>query len=444
MKLSPFPQALFLFALAAILIGCAKEKEDLSQVQPVQEPAIYKIPVEDLRTGQILAKNAQIQCEPGAECSPSVGLLGIAVDDKDAGQCSASLIGDDLVVTNSHCVPDDIKKVGASCEKRLWLHFVPDSRYESQLECEKVLAVSLPKGSTKNPDYAVLKMKQKSARPVFSYSRKGFENNELVKLHRVNPTRVEGKMAGNLGTTHCKAKYDSSVVERFFDPLALVSLFVDCRVIQGNSGGPIQAQDGTIRGVIFAFLDQDFIRERAARTPFTLLDDSIEHLNLGSNFACLDDDFFGKAPLVCAQEAERWNQKRRLIGAQLDGAVKDEFYREISSPDQSSPLQQMVLFRPVFERFGEPTQIMGAGTEVRAVPSCVKRELQAPTKTFVKLPKNWIIVEKFNSYMERSVKLQAEGDVSIIRYTLSPQKDGSYLLVNDDSNEETRLALCAN
>lgn len=444
MKLSPFPQALFLLLLSALLIGCAKEKEDVSQATPGQEVAIYKIPVEDLKAGQILAKNASIQCEPGAECSPSVGLLGIAVDDKDAGQCSASLIGEDLVVTNSHCVPDDIKKVGASCEKRLWLHFVPDSRYESELECEKVLAVSLQKGSTKNPDYAVLKMKQKSKRPVFSYSRKGFENRELVKLHRVNPTRVEGKMSGNLGTTHCKAKYDSSVVERFFDSLALVSLFVDCRVIQGNSGGPIQAQDGTIRGVIFAFLDQDFIRERAARTPYTELEDSIEHLNLGSNFACLEDEFFGKAPAACAQEAERWNQKRRVIGAQLDNSVKDEFYREMANQLKNSSVQQILLFRPVFERFGEPTQIMGAGTEVRAVPACVKKPIQASFQSYLALPKNWVIVEKFNSYMERSVKLQAEGDAENTRIQLMPQKDGTYLLSMGENSEETRLSLCAN
>ncbi len=440
MKLSPFPQSLIVLALAALLIGCADEREESSAPSPT-EGAVYKIPVEDLKTGQILAKNASVHCEEGKECSPSVGLLGIAYGDKNAGQCSASLIGDNIVVTNSHCVPDDLKKVGASCNKRIWLHFVPDARYESVLECDQVLAVSIDPGSTKSPDYAVLKMKQSSARPKFNYSRDGFQNQETIKLHRVNPIHQKGKMSGALGTSNCQAKYDTSVVERFFDPYALVSLFVNCKVIPGNSGGPIQAQDGKIRGVIFAFVDHDFLRERAARTPYTEMSESLENLNLGSNFACLDDDFFGQAPSFCRQESDRWDQKKKQIVAQLDNAVETEFYREMAKR-LSPELQTKISFRPVLEKFGESTNILGAGTEVKATVACIKRDLGSSFSFSISLPDHWVIVEKFTPFMEKKLTLQSEG--ATVQYQVDLTRDGrGYVLrSNLDKDGPTPIKMC--
>lgn len=70
---------------------------------------------QSLLAAQRRAMNAQLTCE-GGRCHQSVGLVTIVNKEENgwgAGQCTGSLIAPDVVATNGHCIPMDIKDAGA-------------------------------------------------------------------------------------------------------------------------------------------------------------------------------------------------------------------------------------------------------------------------------------------------------------------------------------------
>jgi len=355
------PALLLCFSALALLPACAKKKEATGP-----SSTIYTIPAENLNDAQRLAKNASVSCE--GECSPSTGLLAIA-NPTNGGQCTASLIGEDLVVTNSHCVAEDIKAPGSSCRGRLWLHFAADAsrpNYDSRLECEKVLYASPEDGAISSPDYAYLKLAKPSNRPTLRLSRAGFANEESYTLHKVNPSRLPGKISGTLGSTNCRAIYNSDIVTGFFHSQATVAMLSDCTVIQGNSGGPVLASDGSVRAVIFGFIQPDLLRRRITQLKSAKLKEGLAPLNLAANFACLrspDDATGERLPRTCQNLTTFEEARRNETTAQSAAQMLEAF--------QLDTAFAMAQKYPGIDWTADITNT-DQGMELRPVPYCVR------------------------------------------------------------------------
>ncbi len=298
------------FAKAA---PAATAKDPSKPADPVAEEK------EVLNHAQIDAKNALITCKNN-DCDPSVGLLSIVSkreDDWGAGTCTASLIGSDILVTNGHCIPDDLKNPGSSCKNRLWITFGDDPahpEYDKQIRCGKVL-FSNSDGSTGGSDYAYVQLEKASNRPFLRQSRSGIEDKKVYQVHKVNPIHVEGRrVAGLMEKVNCHALFDSAIFPAPLDGQSTSNLFVNCKVIPGNSGSPILAEDGTLRGVIYAYLKTDELRKNLDKNDSLLPDiNALANMNMGSNFACLKEpgDLEGKnLPPSCLNQREKTNQRR--------------------------------------------------------------------------------------------------------------------------------------
>ncbi|HEY8279580.1 MAG TPA: trypsin-like serine protease [Bdellovibrionota bacterium] len=310
--------------------GPAEEPPPLPQKKP-SLPGL-KVPV---RTQQI-ARNVKINCKNNI-CDPSVGLLTFLTIEGDndhwgASQCTASLIGSDVLATNGHCIPADLAAPGADCQGRIWITFADDPahpEYEHQIGCSKVL-FHHKDNSFNGDDYAYLKLEKASSRPALRQSRAGFENKTSYEIRKFNPVRVQDEnenttgIGGYFEKVSCLSLYESAVFSAPLDNLSRTNLFVDCRVIPGNSGSPIVAADGTVRGVIYAFLDKNLIRPVFAMNGSTVPEaQDLANLNLGSNFACLTEpgDAEGRnLPPACANFSERLKLKR----AQADALVAEK------------------------------------------------------------------------------------------------------------------------
>lgn len=355
---------LLTLSIVAILPACAKKKESSSS----ETNTVYKIPSDSLSSSQEMARNATVSCSGTGECSPSVGLLSIASPDS-AGQCSASLIGDDIVVTNSHCIADDLKSTGSSCRDRLWLNFASDSshpEYDSRIGCDKVLYSSPETGEPSSPDYAYIKLQKKSNRPTLRFSRSGFSDQESYFVHKVNPIRFPGRISGSQTSAPCKAVYGSMMLESFFHSQAKVALLTECEVIKGNSGGPVLAADGTVRGVIFAYMETDRAYDRFSKNSAITLEGRFVRMNLASNFACLQefDDATGtRLPGQCSNlsqiESAKQESEKLATGRQMD----ESFQREVTA-----------LPEAMFRDFKWTADLTGTGANlvIRPLPSCVK------------------------------------------------------------------------
>lgn len=275
----PSPRPLLLaFALALLLPACAKKKEDSSTTLD------HTIPTENLEQAQRYASKAEVTCL-GDVCHPSVGLLAYATA-KGAGQCTASLVAPDIVATNGHCVPDDLKAAGADCGGRIYIAFAGRPGHSAErLECERVISAEEGDGNPSKPDFAFLRLKSRTSRPFLSLSRSGLPESR-VALHKVDPARSPGRVFGFQKRVDCNVIQGSVIMDLASHDRSLTSQLADCEVMPGNSGGPILASDGSLRGVIFAILPAK--RLETLFEEKKILGEKLVPLNAGTNFACLD------------------------------------------------------------------------------------------------------------------------------------------------------------
>lgn len=263
--------------LCSLLFSCAKVKWQEG------DTTILTKPVKNLSEAQNIATSAQVSCGEIGGCNPSVGMLTMA-SSTEVGACSASMISSDIAITNSHCIPEDLKASGSSCQGRIWLTFVNSPGLDKRLECSQVLeATDINEGGLVE-DMAFIRFTTKSNRPALPISHQGFRDGETVALHKVNPFFSDRSAKGILGVEHCKTIHGTDFTKSN-DPRYRMMIFGDCTVIHGNSGGPLIAGDGSLRGVIQALLKMDLVQDSVNEAGY----DSVEplsQLNMGSNLAC--------------------------------------------------------------------------------------------------------------------------------------------------------------
>ena len=56
-------------------------------------------------------------------------MLVVLAPPRQMGLCTSFLIGNSLLVTNSHCLPEDLKATGTSCAGRIWANFPASGSY---------------------------------------------------------------------------------------------------------------------------------------------------------------------------------------------------------------------------------------------------------------------------------------------------------------------------
>lgn len=297
------PSLILAILLPLSLVACAKKKEE-----QFTNP-IYTIPTDTLSAAQKIAANPNILCaDPEGKCNPAVGMFTHATGE-GAGVCTATLVSEDIVVTNSHCIPEDLKVRGASCKNRIWLTFPsfpgrPD--FDRQARCQEMLFVSdiEDENGEARPDFAFFRLEKRMNRPPLSLSRAGFSDGEQVTITAVDPSFVNRVATGSMHTMKCKTVYGSEFLPAGAQQLADLMVFSDCKVIKGNSGSAIRAADGSLRGVIQAFFNTNGTADRLRKRGIQLVDGTIDNINVGTSMACLDEVPLGglKNPACAARK----------------------------------------------------------------------------------------------------------------------------------------------
>lgn len=274
-----------LFTLFSLLSSCTPKDQIPAKL------AAHKIDAEE-NEFPFLMNTAEARCEDSSpeNCPPGAALLvirGKMNGEVSLGQCSGFLIDERTVMTNSHCLPEEIRHSGNSCSGKIKFVFPKSGSFESESsECETVLSASQIKNKGESgfgidPDYAVLSLKSSVVRPAFRISRDGISDGMAGRVLALDPASAF-RIVGVLRVKTCRAIQRSMLIPSFVHDFNEVATFTDCDIISGNSGSALIDKDGKVRGIMYAKID-GYKSDGNETLPAV----SFSPMSMGTNAACV-------------------------------------------------------------------------------------------------------------------------------------------------------------
>ena len=253
------PLLIIAFLATPAFPGCAPKSE---KTPPTG--AFHAIMTKSFEEAQVGMGGSKVFCKDSSECHPAVGLLATIHYNRDnakypfsVAECTFSLVSPIMVQTNSHCIPDDLKRAGAKITGRATVFFPkitanadPDSKdYPAEsADGDEVLAVSevhIDKSGSMLPDFAYIKLKTPVTRPFLNINHNGLPDESAVTLYGVKPLSNKLPLVGSAHVSHCTTVQNSGLLPDYNrDVTSLISL-VGCDLDHGDSGSPIVFQNET-------------------------------------------------------------------------------------------------------------------------------------------------------------------------------------------------------
>jgi Trypsin-like peptidase domain len=262
-----------------VLASCSKAAEDPSPATSL----VREIPAESLSDATKLKDDAHLKCQDRNHCPTNVGLF-LATKPDGVLSCTAFLVEDDVIATNSHCVPFEVQNLPDLCSARISVIFAGTAgKPEEKFACAEFLGSS-PRPNAQSPDLALFRLQAKTARPPFRIDRSGVAPDSLYEALKVNPAPGA---SGTLVHAECKAvnrSYRFSLYERASDPIFTVG---DCRSVPGNSGSPLLNAEGAAVGILQTDLTVTSEQMKKVWGAHLLPGEEFAPLALGTSLRCL-------------------------------------------------------------------------------------------------------------------------------------------------------------
>jgi len=198
-----------------------------------------------------LAERVHLRCGDD-RCPEGVGLLVWADAHDDLQRCTASLIGPDLALTASHCLPRAARRAGARCDGT-WLTFAATDGHPAEwVACQGVLEAE-PVGDEDvlRTDLAVLRLARRVAREPLRPAFASTDRLSVVGVVAARPHPIYDTQHA-ISRRHCRVATPQSAAETFGPEASRVGWLVECPSHPGNSGAPVVDARGRIRAVLHA------------------------------------------------------------------------------------------------------------------------------------------------------------------------------------------------
>lgn len=242
-------------------------------------------PGNGLGHAQLLSGEAQVVCAENSHCPENVGMV-VAAFEGGVVRCSGALIGPDLVVTSSRCIPLAISSNGAACGERVRF-LLPALNSGSipaqQARCGELIGSADPAVSS----YAFIRLAApvQGRRPL-ALDTSGIQDAESFTVPVINPTS-DTRPFGEVRVLKCKAYQRTAILPQFADDLSPVAALGGCLIGATAYGAPVLDQHGAIRAVIQSGTSpQDVQNDQLAYGPM-LPNTQVEDFAFAANLACL-------------------------------------------------------------------------------------------------------------------------------------------------------------
>lgn len=198
-------------------------------------------------------KRANLVCREEI-CSPSIGVVGVIekptnlnfnnkspADIKSLLQlkeCNGWLASDNLVVTNRHCLSDELINFPDQCSKLMGITFpkYKDMPRETKV-CKKILSLSHDRDDMPL-DYVVFEI-EKINRPSLEISKEGLKDNSTIEVWSFAPRAQNIGFGAEFVIDKCDVVMNSLLLESFNQPFSKNGLAIGCNTVKGQSGSPV-------------------------------------------------------------------------------------------------------------------------------------------------------------------------------------------------------------
>jgi hypothetical protein len=276
---------------AALLTSCGRAS-DSPAAKEENKPWILEA---DIKDAPELIARAKLSCDEASDCPGNVALM-IAVTEKTGDtvtfhQCTSFLVADDVIATNSHCVPPKLRQPGAKCSGQIAFVFPSKAGKPQRAECAEVLSATKIDEDSKSRDYlrkidvAFLKLSSKvSGAAPYKFDRRGLADGVNLKALVIDPVK-QGQIEGSLKVQSCNTVQATFANPSYVTEHAAVVTAAGCEARIGNSGAPAIDDDGNVRAVVFGVLPTGSNANEMSgyETP-----DRFQAITFMSNASCID------------------------------------------------------------------------------------------------------------------------------------------------------------
>lgn len=198
--------------------------------------------------------------------------------------CSGTLINDNYIITNSHCIPANLND-GDDCSKQILVQFPESGNIPREsINCQRVIQ-KFPMANDQ-PDLAVIEIGSSNFnRYKTSTLKNQFTEGMDVAAFTMNPSETD-TMKGVIVRKDCKVSLSNLLTLEENSNSGNVLLYgPNCNVISGNSGSGLFDMSGNMIGVIHQKIESKLLSE-------LLVNEGVNHneltyMGVAVNISCL-------------------------------------------------------------------------------------------------------------------------------------------------------------
>ncbi|HXH32125.1 MAG TPA: serine protease [Bacteriovoracaceae bacterium] len=285
----------------------------------------------------------------------------------NVGICTWFLVGPNRAVTNSHCVPDSVKKSPAHyCGDYLQGSFkTPEG--ENKIRCKKLLFASdISKPTLLNNDYALIELEDNiPGAHSFKLDRRGISEGQKLKILTMNHQQLDSGVYSEFKEQNCIMK-SSDIMGRITSlGTSPVTGFKEentlelCKTIGGNSGSPVVDEAGRLIGILHGGMKEGFDLGQEIKIDSNQI---TSHISIITNLRCqkFQDPQLDQAyPSTCGSE------KRE------NGADKEKILKTLQ-PKMLKAMEVVQATQPSYLDYTVTTKELGSNTLIHYLPKCIK------------------------------------------------------------------------